>query len=845
MLIVAKPTSLMHQGPRATAEGCAPPSSSDSASTAALNSTVPAFTAPALPALTFSSPLPVRPSFQKATSHATKHEEKSSRRPALSGRSISNPRPAAHSPPKLASAAPPLSKRAVTFDAPSRTVTPHPPGFMPSLRRDSSDATAGVSIPPTHEANVAEFSRGAALRAPRDPNLLSLEELSPGSRSHALPASDDPSSSRTMAFQTHSQASSFGEYDVSAPDSGAGTKSIGATSAFSTGPKGPRKRRRPAPPELLIIVRPPPSKDRNPLNLQIQLVVPTTCPPSRTSGESVRDSSFPISLPTASASSGSPREPLQRRGSSASSHSARSEMTTASSASGGTSASRKVTPLYNLAVHSIMPTTVSDAGTDQRVAKFTKKGAVEIDDFGILEPRELIFGLNDIATLEGTDGPRAMAGPDGEVSANRHDREADDTGTVASADVQPPTSFEAMTPEARSPELVSPGAKLMKRFKGLQFGSKSTGSGSGSVGAGSSSASTTTQGVGAFLNGLGVSTSKSTRQSTADSTRPVSVAGLSLVSGLSAAAAAKSSGFKPGVEVLPLVPGAGLSEHGARRSQGYVWTIAKLTRRVADDEGNLSEAPLDVEGQNQVLKSVWRHFNSANKLGGDERHPHPQRIPVRFEWTREGRHGSFSPAKSTVSPDRRRPGPDGVSAAVAKRMSVQSGDFGPEIIGRHEAEAAAPTGDSLRLPAVDSRTRPHSASRSLSRDASRSNPASPRPSSDAKSLRGSSAPDEDDEDFSDPEDSEEPWSCHLVLSGSTRIPIGTLSPAPHHPKIVAQLAVPFPLPDLSHTGLCADGAGLTREEIKDVICVSALHLMMRESFGGLGRVRKRTGSNKQ
>ena len=91
---------------------------------------------------------------------------------------------------------------------------------------------------------------------------------------------------------------------------------------------------------------------------------------------------------------------------------------------------------------------------------------------------------------------------------------------------------------------------------------------------------------------------------------------------------------------------------------------------------------------------------------------------------------------------------------------------------------------------------------------------------------------------SDPEDSETPWSCHLVLGGDTRIPIGTLSPAPHHPKVVAQLAVPFPLPDLSQTGLGQDRAGLTREEIKDIICVTCLHLVIRESFGGLGSTRR-------
>lgn len=255
MLIVAKPTSLMPQGPRATSKSCAPPSSSESASTAALNSTTPAVTAlPALPAPRVSSPSPVRPPFYKASSHATQHQEQSHRRPALANRSTSTPHPPAHPCPEHASQAPPLTKRAVTFDAPSRTITPHPPGFMPSFSQDISDATAGPSAPPVPQADAAAFSRGAALGAPRDPQQLSFEQTSPGTRSHPLPASDDPSSSGRMALQTHSQASSFGEYDLAAPDSIVGTKSVGATSVSNTGTKGQRKRRRPAPPELLIIV---------------------------------------------------------------------------------------------------------------------------------------------------------------------------------------------------------------------------------------------------------------------------------------------------------------------------------------------------------------------------------------------------------------------------------------------------------------------------------------------------------------------------------------------------------------------------------------------------------------
>ena len=63
----------------------------------------------------------------------------------------------------------------------------------------------------------------------------------------------------------------------------------------------------------------------------------------------------------------------------------------------------------------------------------------------------------------------------------------------------------------------------------------------------------------------------------------------------------------------------------------------------------------------------------------------------------------------------------------------------------------------------------------------------------------------------------------------------SLHSAPHHPSIVGQLAIPFPLPDLSTSGLGQDGAGLTREELKDIIIVTVLHLVVRESFGGLGK----------
>jgi hypothetical protein len=152
---------------------------------------------------------------------------------------------------------------------------------------------------------------------------------------------------------------------------------------------------------------------------------------------------------------------------------------------------------------------------------------------------------------------------------------------------------------------------------------------------------------------------------------------------------------------------------------------------------------------------------------------------------------------------------------------------------------------------------------------------------------------EDDGDESDPEDSETPWTCTLILSrvgegGSgalspataaatavasdgtssnhTRVRVATFSPTPHHPKVVALLKVPFPLPDIivdrlqvcrrsvSPQGIARsswnsanggvggdepDGLVLTAEEIKDVVSSTGLWLVVRENIGGVGKISRK------
>jgi len=155
----------------------------------------------------------------------------------------------------------------------------------------------------------------------------------------------------------------------------------------------------------------------------------------------------------------------------------------------------------------------------------------------------------------------------------------------------------------------------------------------------------------------------------------------------------------------------------------------------------------------------------------------------------------------------------------------------------------------------------------------------------------------DDGEESDPEDSETPWVCTLkikrtVPSFSTsngrpiqarkdsgeevlKLKVGTLSPMPHHPKVVAMLKVPFPLPDveierlnlrrrvlgsipgqggvneLGETRLPSftpsesnqedkrRGLELSAEELKDIVCSTALWLIVRQGTGGVGRVSRK------
>jgi hypothetical protein len=158
-----------------------------------------------------------------------------------------------------------------------------------------------------------------------------------------------------------------------------------------------------------------------------------------------------------------------------------------------------------------------------------------------------------------------------------------------------------------------------------------------------------------------------------------------------------------------------------------------------------------------------------------------------------------------------------------------------------------------------------------------------RAASPCLSLKGSFLGDrwkDHDDEESDPEDSETPWVCRVYVPGQERkrptllnpnaspgrpsgnrsptrknsrdngIVVATLYPAPHHPRVIAQIKISTEFEPIE-TGLRAamrtkegemEQVLLTEENVKDVVGVTALWLVAREDFGGYNK--KKVGAGK-
>ncbi|PWN35543.1 uncharacterized protein FA14DRAFT_172162 [Meira miltonrushii] len=744
--------------------------------------------------------------------------------------------------------------------------TPRPHTAAPASSGNTFSESAKLTSNPNTKARILQWQQR------RDASDATIEPSDMRSMDEAIKSA--PADTNAYATDSLGRMSTHSSIVAGGSEFGHGSR-YGSESGYhhhprevSSGSAMMRKNRKVAPPELLVVVRPPPSKQANPLNLQIQLVTPNQGGPTtgRVSGESSRDditssnaSSLSSGTNNVNGSGGklkspSPPAALRRSNSVSSSRSAYSEASSAGlSTASASSTGRRVTPLYNLNFHSIMATTVNDAGTDQKVAKFNKR-CVDIDGFGQLVPHELALGVNDAATMDrrrrsftavSASGGRADSGsgasdlnsPAEVRSDASHTRSTEVTtihsdldsasgsgvqmaaGMVGGAgkDIEPPTSFDAMSPQAKEANvdpLSGLGNKLLRGFKRLSVNAPVQTVTPAKSNQSIRSAATMESGRNAPSSIMARMRGAAAKVKDGDSSMFVASTDEAETLNVPEGSVAGSDS-----DIPQLIVGGGLKGDGTRKTQGYYWTVRRWSRRLGDNaEEDMDDlVPGRKEaGANPILNSVWKRFNIANRMGGAEVHPPASQIPVRFEWTRSevrkrstattgSHHGRAATDIGTQSVSSRRG-----SKIQAKRASYDA--------------RAEESGEGLRLPKSNS-----------------------RPSSlygTQNSLRGSidhgssvSGGGEAEED-SDPEDSETKWACHLVLGPTTRIPIGSLAPTPHHPKLVAQLTVPYPLPDLSQSGLGADGAGLTREELKDIISVTALFVIIREAFGGLAKRRK-------
>lgn len=410
-------------------------------------------------------------------------------------------------------------------------------------------------------------------------------------------------------------------------------------------------------------------------------------------------------------------------------------------------------PLYNLEFHALLPTVVTDgqfrlslrlfallilsspAGTDQKVAKFLKRG-VDVLGLAVLDPI-------DLAT--------------------------------------PPTSpalSPAVSASHASPPTESPSS-FLNRFKRISFKPPAT------------------------------SKSKSLTPST------------SISDGLTS----------NGSAVLPLLrtpsnTDASRPAPPPNAVRGYAFTVRKWTRR--DLEGTKEGADAA-----QQLRFEWRR---ATKRPKKRRSPE-DREPSRPSIDRRGSAGSVGGGSPAKSRSRTR-------VASSRRQETLTG----EDLTEDPNNLCAPGGRRKSVVTGGSR------------------PSSMHSHSDVEHSAAPTDGEEEEEDDgveSDPEDSERPWTCHLVQSPSgfgapsplasrgpniRRLHLGTLIPAPHHPKLVGTLSVPFNLSPVALGTPQAGGTwgareGLSVEEMKDCLSVSCLWVVVREGLGGLAGAKAGLGGS--
>jgi hypothetical protein len=569
-----------------------------------------------------------------------------------------------------------------------------------------------------------------------------------------------------------------------------------------------------------------------------------------------------------------------------------SSVTSFASSGSAASGARRIVPLYNLHAHNVMTNTVTDAGTDAKVAKFAKRG-LEIIGVGFWEPIEVwpasSTGLSaQESALATTTNPGGMTSLSSDAegailtptSSISHlsfvDHEA---GATASPDPAPST-----------PESTGPKKLFGKMFKKKDSNSKSPT-------------------IAGFLSPLSPSTPSHSRTHTRTSSTNAFSIPIPLPSTPKSPSASASEHLLPSVLGLqpllslapdhhptssphiyttftssPPLPPSTYPPHG--RATTYTWVL----RKWAKEKHVQSDTFLGALG-----------IHAPNLSGGNGSSSPEIDVDVRIQWVRGKVPVSRKPATAEEKKSRRQStigGGEGVtptagSAASSRRTSAiydsaveRTRSVSPSRKRLSMTLHPSPTLSSIKRSSTSSQKRP---SMEFNRDGT--------PSSEV-------------DEESDPEDSETPWSCTLHVvppsaqhirsrshfpslgsrnpfhskhategvvpetinenggvvdrkEGRLKVKVASLIPAPHHPKVLGQLKMPFPVPDVNISMLSSTATlyprtltpeGIVRrseipvepgsillsaEELKDVISSTAFWLIVREGFGGIGKVKRK------
>lgn len=545
-----------------------------------------------------------------------------------------------------------------------------------------------------------------------------------------------------------------------------------------------------------------------------------------------------------------------------------------SSASG----KQRIVPLYNLAVHNVVqPTIVTDAGTDSKVAKFLKR-SLDISGVGILEPSEIWLPLHNSSAMPGN-SPRPSFDPAGP-------RIARPASMISNMSLLSPAVTRVEDPKRASVEAKPLKLEVRqddgpKKFFGKIFRKRVSAEPLAERRASIAASKSTTllaSEAGSSLKVPATPPQPAVHFNGGEHSSQVGHPTFGLAPAMLARSSSSTHLDQNGAIVgltadVPKPVGYESEEMRLSRSGrpiGYTWTVRRWAKK--NTEGWAAHiVAAAAAGLDMVA-------NSIPGDGADE---------VVFEWIKM----RVSPStEGAIAALRRHPASDGADLTKRRRSNAK-GTPSPSPGG-------SPTGSRVNLAqpgpgrasrqgslAVEAVSNAHHLEAGT---AKRKGPASPSPNRrvspprvsptaassddvssgdadvnlDTDRLPAVHEPElsflDDDGYDSDPEDSETPWVCSVwVKRTGQRQLLATLTPAPHHPKVIAVLRIPNQLKGVSLTDLPSnpppqgrtaqsdlaarvrDEVCLTEENLKDVVSVTAMWLVAREEFSGFGRKDKR------